>query len=70
MLTVLKLGWEFTKNLEIIVREVKKCTEDSANWEKYLDNLRMPELMRQSIPELQVVVVPMCDWLVPVKLEI
>lgn len=66
----IQLGWEFTKNLETIVREVKKCAEDKVNWEKYLDNLRMTPEMRSEIPDLEVVVVPKCDWLLPIKLEI
>lgn len=65
-----QLGWEFTKNLETIVREVKKFAEDKVNWEKYLDNLRMPSEMRNELSDLDVVVVPKCDWLLPIKLEL
>ena len=49
---------------------MKKCAEDKGNWEKYLDNLRMTPEMRSEIPDLEVVVVPKCDWLLPIKLEI
>jgi len=52
------------------VREVKKCSEDKPNWEKYLDKLNLPVEQRNKIPELQVVIVPKCDWLIPINFEI
>lgn len=65
-----KLGSEFTKNLETIIREVKKSHEDKLNWEKYLDKLHLPTEARAKIPDMKVIIVPKCDWLVPIKFEI
>lgn len=55
--------------METIVREVKKGNEDKTTWEKYIDKLGMPQEARNKFPDMKVVIVPKCDWLVPISFE-
>lgn len=63
-----QLGSEFSKNLETMVKEIQNCFEDKPNWENYIKNLNLPE--DEKVPEVFVSILPKCDWLIPVELEL
>ena len=53
-----------------MIREVQNCYESKHEWESYVKNLNLPEEEAKRFPDLHVNILPKCDWLIPVNLEI
>lgn len=51
-----------------MLKEIQNCFEDKPNWENYVKNLNLSE--EDKLPDLFVNILPKCDWLIPVEIEI